>query len=171
MTDDMTINEDVIATYRYNRKVFQITLTLSGESIVVSSLPTKPVYRHVGPMNSEAEVIHTDDNKTDEPNRDMDKGGDCVKCGKPKGTCKGCDKSNTSNDEKRSVAGIIKGAVGLAKSELGIGAASKKEIDDRRAICIGCDKQVLGVCSECGCYCAAKVKIAKERCPIGKWGD
>lgn len=171
MIDNTTTSEDVVATYRHNRKVFQVTLTLSGDSIAVSSPSTKPVYTQVGDPTVEA--IKINHNDMEEPSGYTGKKVGCSKCGKSKNVNPSppLSEPETQSDEKRGVASMIRGAVGLAKSELGIGAASEEEVSDRRSICIGCDKQVLGVCSECGCYCAAKVKIAKERCPIGKWGD
>tara|TARA_R110000824_G_scaffold89623_11_gene219592 strand:+ start:1504 stop:1965 length:462 start_codon:yes stop_codon:yes gene_type:complete len=151
-------SNDVMATYRLDKRIYQVSLTVSGDSVVANSPPSPKVYEQVLKDYVEPEVVL--------PEQVSAVKGKCKKCGKSKKA-----KPETQSDEKRSLAGMIKGAVGLAKSELRIGAASEEEVSNRRAICIGCDKQILGVCSECGCYCAAKVKIAKERCPIGKWGD
>lgn len=67
------------------------------------------------------------------------------------------------------LADKVKGAMGMAKSELGIGHADDETIERRRTLCKGCEHQDLGVCGKCGCYCAAKVRLKKEKCPIGVW--
>ena len=64
---------------------------------------------------------------------------------------------------------LIMGGAKLLKSELGIDAADKETVESRKNICLGCDKYNFGVCSDCGCFCAAKVKLSSEKCPIGKW--
>jgi len=37
--------------------------------------------------------------------------------------------------------------------------------------CKSCTKfiQITKMCSECGCFMKLKVKIKKEKCPLGKW--
>tara|TARA_A100001515_G_scaffold120602_1_gene103601 strand:- start:210 stop:677 length:468 start_codon:yes stop_codon:yes gene_type:complete len=77
-----------------------------------------------------------------------------------------------SDDSPRGFGGFadkVKGAVGMAKSEFGIGHADDETIERRRTLCKGCEHQDLGVCGKCGCYCAAKVKLKTEKCPIGVW--
>lgn len=72
---------------------------------------------------------------------------------------------------------IVRGAVGLAKAALGVDAVPRETSTARREICLACDRsRVVSVgvgkvrqCDECGCVIAAKVKIASERCPLGKW--
>jgi len=77
--------------------------------------------------------------------------------------------SGFGEPQARGFGDFVKGAVGLAKSELGIGHADDETIAERRRICKSCEHQDLGVCGECGCYCAAKVRLSKETCPIGEW--
>tara|TARA_Y100000310_G_C20626396_1_gene786145 strand:+ start:481 stop:945 length:465 start_codon:yes stop_codon:yes gene_type:complete len=68
---------------------------------------------------------------------------------------------------------LLLGGSGLLKAELGIDAATSDTINDRKAICIACDLYDFGVCDEskggCGCFCAAKVKLKSEACPLNKW--
>jgi hypothetical protein len=61
--------------------------------------------------------------------------------------------------------------VRLAKAEAGLDAATPEVIAARKAGCLACDRYDFGVCSACGCYLAAKIKIAGERCPLNprKW--
>jgi len=64
---------------------------------------------------------------------------------------------------------IAHGASGLAKAALGIERADDATIAERYALCMTCDRNALGVCTECGCLCAAKMRVAGEACPEGKW--
>jgi hypothetical protein len=53
---------------------------------------------------------------------------------------------------------------------------SEKQFDERIEICNHCpewDAQALnatGRCRKCGCSTWAKLRMATERCPLGKWG-
>jgi len=77
------------------------------------------------------------------------------------GPCKGCgDKRN-----------IPKGIVGLAKAEFGIDRASEALIAERKAVCMACELNDIGRCSECNCYLHAKIRINKETCPENKWRE
>jgi hypothetical protein len=78
-----------------------------------------------------------------------------------KGGCKSCG--------AKGLKRLILGGAKLLKAELGIDAADKDVIESRKQTCLGCDRYNFGVCEECGCFCAAKVKLASEKCPIGKW--
>jgi hypothetical protein len=40
---------------------------------------------------------------------------------------------------------------------------------ERESICFYCDKLVGGRCILCGCEYRKKIRIATERCPIGRW--
>lgn len=79
---------------------------------------------------------------------------------------------------------IINGAVGLAKAATGIGTVSLQVMQERRDVCRECDQATrspdpkfavnkgltcLSQCKPCGCYIAAKTKVASESCPLGKW--
>ena len=64
---------------------------------------------------------------------------------------------------------LIMGGAKLLKSELGIDAADAETVQNRMNICLGCEKYNFGVCEDCGCFTAAKVKLSSEKCPIGKW--
>ncbi len=76
--------------------------------------------------------------------------------------CKGC--SNLSK-----VKNLITGSVKLLKSELGVDGTNSDELESRKKICLGCDKYDFGVCTSCGCFLSAKVKLKTEQCPEGKW--
>jgi hypothetical protein len=49
--------------------------------------------------------------------------------------------------------------------------ASKEDSDNRYSICLECPSigQTTKICSECKCFMPAKVKLAKAKCPLGKW--
>ena len=64
---------------------------------------------------------------------------------------------------------LIMGGAKLLKSELGIDAADSDTVESRKRTCLSCDRYNFGVCEDCGCFCAAKVKLTSEKCPIGKW--
>ena len=42
-------------------------------------------------------------------------------------------------------------------------------IDKRRAICDDCEFKIGLNCKKCGCFIAAKTRVATVGCPIGKW--
>jgi len=64
---------------------------------------------------------------------------------------------------------LLTGGAKLLKAELGIDAASDEEQAQRRAACETCDHYDFGVCNDCGCFCAAKIKLKSESCNIGEW--
>jgi hypothetical protein len=64
---------------------------------------------------------------------------------------------------------LTHGASGLAKAALGIDRADDATIATRYALCMACDRHAIGLCTACGCLCAAKVRVAGEACPEGKW--
>lgn len=63
----------------------------------------------------------------------------------------------------------LHGAVGLAKAGLGVDAVSVDVCKTRWAACTNCDYHDCGQCSMCGCFTGAKIRVASESCPIGKW--
>ena len=82
-------------------------------------------------------------------------------------------------------ANWLKGAVGLAKSALGIDRATDAEIKRRLDQCRQCPQATrsgkpkfakhqgltnLSRCRLCKCFVAAKAKISSERCPLDKIG-
>ena len=64
---------------------------------------------------------------------------------------------------------IAHGAIGLTKATLGIERSDDATIAARYALCMACDRHAIGLCTACGCLCAAKVRVAGEACPEGKW--
>ena len=49
--------------------------------------------------------------------------------------------------------------------------ASEEEAGRRYSICKGCPELIKTTkqCKKCGCFMAAKTKLEKSSCPIGKW--
>ena len=47
--------------------------------------------------------------------------------------------------------------------------ASRELYNERHDICKGCDRLSKGRCQECGCFMAAKCRLADAECPLGKW--
>lgn len=68
-----------------------------------------------------------------------------------------------------SVGDMVRGAVGVAKAALGVQAASEADTRARWAFCQQCDQHDCGRCNACGCFTGAKVRVAGESCPLGKW--
>lgn len=64
---------------------------------------------------------------------------------------------------------LASGGVGLLKAELGVDAAGDELEAARRATCESCEAWDHGVCTDCSCFTAAKVKIKSEQCPRGLW--
>ena len=113
-------------------------------------------------------------------------GGGCCKLGeheKPSyHTCSVVCKKNT--EKRKAVAKkdscksckvdklkrFILGGTQLIKSELGIDAADEETMAKRKAICLACESYDFGVCTDCSCFTAAKVKLKTgSPCPQGKW--
>lgn len=73
----------------------------------------------------------------------------------------------------------VNGAIGVGKAFLGVDATEEDIVKARWTACSGnsaeggdvpkCDQNHYGQCKHCGCYIAAKIRIANEQCPIGKW--
>jgi membrane protease subunit (stomatin/prohibitin family) len=48
--------------------------------------------------------------------------------------------------------------------------ATDKKAGERMNLCAQCNKfNDLGLCTECGCVMAVKVKIEASSCPLNKW--
>ena len=49
--------------------------------------------------------------------------------------------------------------------------ASEEKADNRFSICKACPEliQATKQCKKCGCFMAAKTKLEKALCPLGKW--
>ncbi len=76
---------------------------------------------------------------------------------------------NVTIDGKPTVGDVIRGVVGVAQAATGYGAASQQDYRARWAICTSCDQHDAGRCLSCGCFTGAKVRVAREECPMGKW--
>ena len=71
------------------------------------------------------------------------------------------------------LASFAESMAGFAKS--GFAIASKDVVEQREKVCKSCPmweplKMVgTGRCRKCGCSTWAKLRIASEKCPLGKW--
>jgi hypothetical protein len=73
---------------------------------------------------------------------------------------------------------LANGASGLAKAALHLQTPPGSVVAGRALQCFGSSGQVppcerLGVglvCLECGCLAMAKIRVASQECPLGKWG-
>ena len=60
-------------------------------------------------------------------------------------------------------------------SKSGFKSSTQEEILKRKSICEMCDNWIssawngTGKCNLCGCSTWAKIRMATERCPLGKW--
>jgi len=71
-----------------------------------------------------------------------------------------------------TMAEKAKGAAALLRAERGKQPASDDAVVMRTATCEDCSRNDLGRCmsaSGCNCYLWAKVRLANEKCPDGKW--
>jgi len=66
-------------------------------------------------------------------------------------------------------ASIADGVVGLGKWLLRIDRSAPWTIVKREALCSVCPERVRERCGNCGCLIYAKVRVAGESCPIGRW--
>lgn len=79
----------------------------------------------------------------------------------------------TTPTNAQMVSSLAKSMLSWAKQ--GFKVVSQEVLDQRLAICAGCDlwdKEALagtGRCTKCGCSTQAKLRLATEKCPIDKW--
>lgn len=68
---------------------------------------------------------------------------------------------------------VATGAAGLAAEALGVGKADRATAAARWAVCSTCVRFDLGKCAAkgCGCHLSAKVRLARETCPLGRWPE
>jgi len=64
---------------------------------------------------------------------------------------------------------VFKGAVGIAKSRIGIDAASKYLTSLRRGICAECPERSGWFCKMCLCLIHEKSRVKSEKCPLDLW--
>ena len=110
-------------------------------------------------LNEIAEIV------SDEVIREID----TPKKDTPKKDTPPTEKKECSTCAEKGLKRLIFGGAKLLKSELGIDAATDDEMSKRRSLCESCPKMDFGVCTDCGCFLAAKVKLKSEKCPEGKW--
>jgi hypothetical protein len=95
--------------------------------------------------------------------------------GKPHAlACQQCiaDGKNTEASKLPSVAemasGLILSAAAWGKS--GFKLADAETLASRQSVCQSCDLwNPAGRCRKCGCSTQAKLRMASEKCPLGKW--
>lgn len=80
-----------------------------------------------------------------------------------------------SNDPNLSkIESLVRSSIKWAKS--GFENVKPEILEQRKEICKNCDMwdsdalNGTGRCNECGCSTWAKLRMATERCPLGKWG-
>ena len=58
-----------------------------------------------------------------------------------------------------------------AKNAIKIQFVPAEISDERLNICKSCEEfeHTLSRCKKCGCFMIAKTKVARAKCPIGKW--
>lgn len=80
----------------------------------------------------------------------------------------------------REMRRVAHGMLGLVRARLGLGRAADVVIEHRRAVCRRCEQAVpcrhattrMCACAICGCRLHAKIVLADETCPLGRWrGD
>lgn len=72
--------------------------------------------------------------------------------------------------KQRIEAGPLKMARGLIQGAGQLATGGTTDPTERMAICNQCPfKGDNGRCGKCGCFLAAKTRIKKSSCPIGKW--
>lgn len=77
---------------------------------------------------------------------------------------------------------LVRGAVGLGKAMFGVDMAEPQVVQWRLYKCLHCPYKYYAsmnmplwtkfgpwACRQCGCFIKAKVQIASEQCPMGKW--
>lgn len=73
---------------------------------------------------------------------------------------------------------IASGMGGLTIAALHLETPSRAVLAGRALRCFGipgqvppCERLAMGmVCRECGCLAMAKIRVASQECPLGKWG-
>lgn len=77
-------------------------------------------------------------------------------------------------DEKKQMPSAAKMGITLARemvsfAKAGFKTVSSEEARRRMDICKRCEHYTGKRCLKCGCFMAAKTKMATTACPIGKW--
>ena len=68
-----------------------------------------------------------------------------------------------------SVGDLVRGAVGVAKAATGVDRAPEETITARWESCLSCEHHDRGRCMRCGCFTAAKIRVASSVCPAERW--
>ncbi|MCC7409885.1 MAG: hypothetical protein IT442_17595 [Phycisphaeraceae bacterium] len=81
-------------------------------------------------------------------------------------------KADPQPAQQTTVGGVmrsIRGAAGIAKSQLGLDPAPDSVVTYRWTTCTACERFDRGHCGLCGCNLPAKVRLAGQKCPLGRW--
>lgn len=70
--------------------------------------------------------------------------------------------------QARNATGALLRVVGRAVRREPV-LAGAEEVARREAVCGGCELRQGLRCRKCGCWLRAKVRLAGEKCPAGKW--
>lgn len=77
----------------------------------------------------------------------------------------------------KSLRRLLRGAWGLVRARLGVDRAHDAVVAQRRAACRRCEHAIpcrhattrMCACAVCGCRLRAKIVLASETCPLGRW--
>ena len=79
------------------------------------------------------------------------------------------EKKGCGGCKELSLLDKVKGAWKLNQAVEGLNEVDEHSLAERKAICLACEDNDLGRCRVCGCFLWAKIRLAKEACPAGKW--
>lgn len=64
---------------------------------------------------------------------------------------------------------VARGAVGMTRAITGTDPVTRETRLMRQAECDACEHRRGPMCGRCGCVVAAKIRVASEACPVGRW--
>lgn len=64
---------------------------------------------------------------------------------------------------------MSKGARGIFTAVAGLDPVPSSVKIDRLETCRPCEHRSLAMCTRCGCFIQAKIRVASESCPDGRW--
>ena len=79
------------------------------------------------------------------------------------------DSDGNETQRTTTVGDLVRGAVGVAKAATGVDRAPEETITARWESCLSCEHHDRGRCMKCGCFTAAKIRVASSVCPAERW--